>query len=55
MKYSIIIPTLNEAKLLPNLLLPLSEESLKEKYDYEIILSDGGSVDGTVEVARNCV
>ena len=55
MRYSIIIPTLNEAKLMPNLLLPLAEESLKEKYDYEIILSDGGSIDGTVEVARNFV
>ncbi len=55
MKYSIIIPTLNEAKLLPNILLPLTDEKLKGKFDYEIILSDGGSTDGTLEVARTCV
>lgn len=51
MKYSIIIPTLNEEKLLPNLLNQLNDSKLKEKYDYEIIISDGGSSDKTVEIA----
>lgn len=52
MKYSIIIPTLNEEKLLPNLLKQISNPEFKKKYDYEIIVSDGGSKDKTVEIAR---
>lgn len=51
MKYSIIIPTLNEEKLLPGLLTQLSEFQLKKKYDYEIIVTDGNSKDKTVEIA----
>lgn len=50
-KYSIIIPTLNEEKLLPNLLNQLNNPALKEKYSYEIIISDGGSKDKTLEIA----
>lgn len=50
-KYSIIIPTLNEEKLLPNLLKQLNTPGLKEKYNYEIIISDGGSSDKTIELA----
>lgn len=53
MKYSIIIPALNEEKLLPNLLNQLNNESLKKKFDYEIIVSDGGSTDKTVELSIN--
>lgn len=51
MKYSIIIPTLNEEKLLPFLLQELSESTNKKKYNYEIIVSDGGSTDRTIELA----
>ena len=51
MKYSIIIPTLNEEKLLPGLLNQLNVQSLKEKYKYEIIISDGGSLDKTIQQA----
>lgn len=50
-KYSIIIPTLNEEKLLPHLLKKLNEKDLKEKYNFEIIISDGGSNDNTIEIA----
>lgn len=50
-KYSIIIPTLNEEKLLPNLLNQLNNSAVKEKYNYEIIVSDGGSKDKTIEIA----
>jgi glycosyltransferase involved in cell wall biosynthesis len=52
LKYSIIIPTLNEEKLLPNLLRQLADLDLIEKYDYEIIVSDGGSTDKTIEIAN---
>ena len=51
MKYSIIIPTLNEAKLLPDLLNQLTDVQLKEIYNPEIIVSDGGSKDDTVKIA----
>ena len=46
MKLSIIIPTLNEALSLGRTLAPISSRA------YEIIVVDGGSKDGTVEVAR---
>lgn len=50
-KYSFIIPTLNEAKLLPGLLEQICVDELKNKYKYEIILSDGGSSDSTINIA----
>jgi glycosyltransferase involved in cell wall biosynthesis len=50
-KYSIIIPTLNEDKLLPGILAQLNNKLLREKYSYEIIISDGGSTDKTLEIA----
>lgn len=49
---SIIIPTLNEEKLLPKLLDQLNDQNLKLKFNYEIIISDGGSKDRTLEIAR---
>jgi glycosyltransferase involved in cell wall biosynthesis len=51
MKYSIIIPTLNEEKLLPNILRQIQENKILEKFDAELIISDGGSKDKTVEIA----
>lgn len=50
--YSIIIPTLNEEKLLPVILGQLSDPLLRKKYDYEIIISDGGSTDKTLKIAE---
>jgi len=50
-KYSIIVPTLNEEKMLPNLLKQISQTTLKGRYNYEVIVSDGGSSDNTVEIA----
>ncbi len=49
---SIIIPTLNEEKLLPSLLKQLTDKSLREKLNYEIIISDGGSSDRTLSIAK---
>lgn len=45
---SVIIPTLNEAQNLSKTLGILASE----KTDHEIIVVDGGSTDGTLEVAR---
>ena len=50
-KVSIIIPTLNEEKLLKNLLLQF-ENGVKDKFDLEVIVSDGGSKDKTIEIAN---
>ncbi len=51
---SIIIPTLNEEKYLPRLLASIRAQSF---FDYEIIVSDGGSLDKTNQIAleNNCV
>ena len=51
MRYSVIIPTLNEEKLLPGLLKSLTENNFKNKYDFEIVVSDGGSRDSTIDIA----
>ncbi|MCP4288787.1 MAG: glycosyltransferase family 2 protein [Gammaproteobacteria bacterium] len=45
---SVIIPTINESKVLPELLEQLK---LQKQISLEVIVSDGGSVDGTQEVA----
>jgi glycosyltransferase involved in cell wall biosynthesis len=52
MNYSFIIPTLNEEKLLPKLLEQIKRSGVIEKYNCEIVISDGGSTDSTIEVAR---
>jgi len=55
LKYSIIIPTLNEEALLPKLLNQLNDKKLRSSYEFEIIISDGGSKDKTLEISRNLV
>lgn len=51
-KFSIIIPTLNEEKLLPKLLEQFDDEIIKQKFNFEIIISDGGSKDNTIAIAE---
>lgn len=46
---SIVIPTLNEEKYLPACLESFSNQTFK---DFEIIVSDGGSKDKTVEISK---
>lgn len=50
-KISIIVPTLNEEKYLGRLLSQF-DEKLKKNFDLELIISDGGSKDLTVEIAN---
>ncbi|MFP4111369.1 MAG: glycosyltransferase [Candidatus Woesearchaeota archaeon] len=47
---SIIIPTLNEEKLLPRLLQNIKDQTFK---DYEIIVADADSTDRTREIAQS--
>ncbi|HWA05690.1 MAG TPA: glycosyltransferase [Ignavibacteria bacterium] len=48
-KISVIIPTLNEEKLIVKTLEQFTP-LLKEKFNMEIIISDGGSTDGTLSL-----
>ncbi len=47
---SIIIPTLNEEDYLPRLIESIKRQNFS---DYEIIVSDGGSSDRTIEIAES--
>lgn len=50
--YSFIIPTLNEEALLPGLLTQLCTTRDELGISFEIIVSDGGSTDKTIALAR---
>jgi len=45
--FSVIIPTLNEEKYLPKILKSLANQTYR---DFELILIDGHSIDGTIKV-----
>lgn len=47
---SIIIPTLNEARTLPHLLMDIARQ---RDLDAEILIADGGSTDNTLQIARD--
>lgn len=49
-RYSIIIPTLNEEKFLPNLLQSIADQTEKL---FEVIVVDGASKDDTIKIARS--
>lgn len=48
--FSLIIPTLNEARYLPKLLTDLVSQSFQ---DFEVIVVDGGSTDKTITLANS--
>lgn len=48
-KLSVIIPTLNEGKSIENLLRSLETQSFR---DFEVVIIDGGSTDGTIQKAE---
>lgn len=50
-KLSLIIPTFQEEKLIEQQLRRFTPE-LRKKYGFELIVSDGGSLDRTVEIAH---
>ena len=50
-EFSIIIPTLNEEKLLPGLFDNLTRLTSLTKHSVEIIVADGGSTDETLSIA----
>lgn len=50
MKVSVVIPTLNEEELLPLLLKDLKAQTFSK---FEVIISDAGSTDNTIEIAKD--
>ena len=52
MKISLVIPAYNEEKNIESCLIKWSEYLGETKYDYEIIVSEDGSTDGTYEIAK---
>ena len=53
MYLSVIIPAYNEARRLPKTLEKIDEYLRKQTYDYEIIVVNDGSKDGTATVVKN--
>jgi len=51
-KYSVLLPTYNEKDNLPIIIWLLVKYFTEEDLDYEIIVIDDGSPDGTLEVAK---
>ncbi|PWA32891.1 hypothetical protein CCH79_00016432 [Gambusia affinis] len=51
-KYSVLLPTYNERENLPLIVWLLVKYFGESGYDYEIIVIDDGSPDGTLEVAK---
>lgn len=52
---SVVIPTYNRAHMLPSLLQSWREVVKRTRYDFEIIFSDDGSSDLTIEVLEKAV
>ena len=52
-RISVIVPTLNEEKLLEGMLRQFTP-ALRRRHGLEVIVSDGGSVDRTLEIAAEC-
>lgn len=50
-RFSVIVPTLNEEKLLERMLRQFTP-ALQARYGMEIVVSDGGSTDATLAIAR---
>lgn len=51
MKYSVIIPTYNESENLPLIISMLNQSFEESSIDYEVIIVEDNSPDGTLEVA----
>ena len=53
MKLAIVIPTYNEGKTLPSLIDRLVEQVKHIVDEFNIVIVDDSSPDGTAEIARN--
>lgn len=55
MKYSVILPTFNERKNLPIIVWLIAKMFTENELDWEIIIVDDASPDGTQEVAKQLI
>jgi dolichol-phosphate mannosyltransferase len=51
-RFALVVPTLNEAGNIDQLLTSLTDALSESPYEYEIVVVDDGSTDGTVEKVR---
>jgi dolichol-phosphate mannosyltransferase len=51
--FAVVVPTLNEAGNIDKVLSALTDGLSETQYDYEIVVVDDGSTDGTVEQVRD--
>lgn len=51
-KYSILLPTYNERENLPLIIWLIMQAFEESGHDFEVIVIDDGSPDGTLEVAK---
>ncbi len=51
-RFALVVPTLNEAGNIDKILGELTDALSETQYDYEIVVVDDGSTDGTVEQVR---
>lgn len=51
-KYSVILPTFNERKNLPIIIYLIAQTMMHSNLDWEVIIVDDNSPDGTQEVSR---
>ncbi|GIZ37439.1 hypothetical protein CKM354_000088500 [Cercospora kikuchii] len=54
-KYSVLLPTFNERKNLPIIIWLLNKTFTEQKLDWEVIIVDDGSPDGTQDVAKQLI
>ncbi|CAN3374390.1 hypothetical protein DIURU_000730 [Diutina rugosa] len=54
-KYSVILPTYNERKNLPILVYLLAKTMDQHKLDWEVVIVDDASPDGTQEIAKQLI
>jgi len=53
-KVTVVIPNYNGMKFLPECIDSLTQENQKARVEYEVLVIDNGSTDGSVEYLRGC-
>jgi dolichol-phosphate mannosyltransferase len=54
-RFALVVPTLNEAGNIDTLLTALIDALSETQYEYEVVIVDDGSTDGTVEQVRGWI